>query len=70
MLLVKDFRKVNRVAKEQWAGRPVDDEMSLKYKWAVVERPHTDRERILSCHERYEDAKRVVERAADELDLL
>ena len=70
MLLIKDFRKVNRVAKEQWAGRPVDDEMSLKYKWAVVEHPHTDWERVLSCHEKYEDAKKVVDRVDDGLDLL
>ena len=57
MYLIKDIHKVSKYAKEQWVESTVDTESFAQYKWAVVEHPFTNWERIVSCHVKYEDAK-------------
>ncbi len=61
MYLIKDIKKVSDYAKKQWAGENFSNEFFAKYKWAIVDHPFTNWERIESCHKKYENAKLALE---------
>lgn len=69
MVIIKDMNKVSRFAKEQWLNGPQGGASLSRYKWAVVEHPFTNWERIVSCHEDYEGAKRALASIEDDLGL-
>lgn len=69
MLIIKDINKVSRFAKEQWMNGPLGGTPLSQYKWAIVEHPFTNWERIVSCHADYEGAKRALEAVEDDLGL-